>query len=131
MYYSVSYILSNLTNYALFTVKPCRSYSNCQVLHIVILYPLSQIYTVDTNRYNVNLYSFAYALGKPTFNVLFWAVTIIDCPEEMSNVRLSVGSNSASIWWVNDKEVVTLQPARSWWQRVMDVLYAVVPKEYY
>jgi len=33
--------------------------------------------------------------------------------------------------WVNDKEVVTLQPARSWWQRVMDVLYGIVPKEYY
>ena len=33
--------------------------------------------------------------------------------------------------WVDDKEVVTTQPARSWWQRVMDVIYRVVPKEYY
>ena len=65
-------------------------------------------HALDTGRYNVNLYSFAYALGKPTFNVLFWAVTIINCPKEMSGVRLSVGSNSASIWWVNGKEVIDL-----------------------
>lgn len=63
-------------------------------------------HAIDTSRYNVNLYSFAYALGKPTFNVLFWAVTIVNCPKDMQDVRLSVGSNSASIWWVNDKEVI-------------------------
>jgi hypothetical protein len=60
----------------------------------------------DTSKYNVNLYSFALALGKPTFNVLFWAVTIVNCPQEMSGVRLAVGSNAASIWWVNGKEVI-------------------------
>lgn len=29
-------------------------------------------------RYNVNLCHFAYAMGKPTSNVLFWASTVID-----------------------------------------------------
>ena len=33
--------------------------------------------------------------------------------------------------WVNDEETVTSQPARNWWQRVEDVLFMVVPKEYY
>ena len=33
--------------------------------------------------------------------------------------------------WVNDEEVVTSQPARNWWQRVEDVLFRVIPKEYY
>jgi hypothetical protein len=29
-------------------------------------------HAVDSKLYNVNLYHFAYALGKPTSNVLFW-----------------------------------------------------------
>jgi len=33
--------------------------------------------------------------------------------------------------WVNDTEVVTTQPARNWWQRVQDVFFKAVPKEYY
>ncbi|MHB1036422.1 MAG: hypothetical protein ACYC0Y_17535 [Pirellulales bacterium] len=63
-------------------------------------------HAVDTNEYNVNLYYFAYDLGKPTSNVLFWAVTIVNCPREMPGVRLTVGSNAASVWWVNGKEVI-------------------------
>ena len=35
-------------------------------------------HAVDTIDYNVNLYHFAYALKKPTSNVLFWAVTVVD-----------------------------------------------------
>jgi hypothetical protein len=65
-------------------------------------------HAVDSSVYNVNLYHFAYALRKPTFNVVFWAVTIVNCPREMPNVRLAVGSNAASIWWVNGKEVIDL-----------------------
>jgi hypothetical protein len=63
-------------------------------------------HAVDTSTYNLNLYHFAYALGKPRFNVLFWAVTIVDCPQELPGVRLAVGSNAASIWWVNGEEVI-------------------------
>ena len=33
--------------------------------------------------------------------------------------------------WTNDKETVTRQPARSWWQRVQDVFFMMFPKEYY
>ena len=65
-------------------------------------------HAVDTSAYHVNLYHFARALNKPTFNILFWAVTIINCPEEMRNVRLAVGSNAASIWWLNGKEVIAI-----------------------
>jgi len=63
-------------------------------------------HAVDTRLYNVNLYHFAYSLGKPTSNVLFWAVTIVNSPEEMHDVRLAIGSNAASVWWVNGQEVV-------------------------
>jgi hypothetical protein len=63
-------------------------------------------HAVDTSAYHVNLYHFARALNKPAFNILFWAITIVNCPEVMRNVRLAVGSNAASIWWLNGKEVI-------------------------
>jgi hypothetical protein len=74
-------------------------------------------YAVDTELYNVNLYHFAHALGKPTSDVLFWAVTIVHCPREMPVVRLAVGSNAASVWWVNGKEVIGIYGDR---QTVID-----------
>jgi hypothetical protein len=63
-------------------------------------------HAVDTNDYNVNLYYFAAAFGKSCNNAMFWAVAVINCPQEMTNVRLAIGSNSASVWWVNGKEVI-------------------------
>ena len=62
-------------------------------------------HALDTKAYNLNLYHFAWALSKPTSNVLFWAVTVVDAPREMTGVRLAIGSNAASIWWVNGEEV--------------------------
>jgi hypothetical protein len=74
-------------------------------------------HAVDTKNYNVNLYHFANALGKPTSNVLFWAVTIVHCPQEMRGVRLAIGSNAASVWWVNGQEVAGIYGDR---QTVID-----------
>ncbi len=74
-------------------------------------------HAVDTTNYNVNLYHFAYALSKPTSNVLFWAVTRVDVPQEMHNVRLAIGSNAASIWWLNGQEVIAIYGDR---QAVID-----------
>ena len=74
-------------------------------------------HAVDTKNYNVNLYHFAHALGKPTSDVLFWAVTIVNSPQEMRGVRLAIGSNAASVWWVNGKEVVGIYGDR---QTVID-----------
>ena len=74
-------------------------------------------HAVDTKKYNVNLYHFAYALKKPTSNVLFWAVTVLDCPQQLRGVRLAVGSNAASVWWVNGREVIGIYGDR---QAVVD-----------
>ncbi|HEU4391660.1 MAG TPA: acetylxylan esterase [Blastocatellia bacterium] len=71
----------------------------------------------DSINYNVNLFHFARAHGKKTSDVLFWAVTIINCPREMRDVRLSIGSNAASVWWVNGKEVIGIYGDR---QTVID-----------
>jgi hypothetical protein len=74
-------------------------------------------HAVDTKDYNVNLYHFAYGLNKPTSGVLFWAVTVVNCPEEMAGIRLSIGSNDASVWWVNGQEVIGIYGDR---QTVID-----------
>ena len=74
-------------------------------------------HAVDTVHYNVNLYHFAYALNKPTTNVLFWAVTLVNSPREMRDVRLAIGSNAASVWWVNGTEAAALYNDR---QTVID-----------
>jgi len=74
-------------------------------------------HAVDTKEYNVNLYHIARARNKPTSFVLFWAVTIVNCPEEMRDVRLAIGSNAASVWWVNGREVIGIYGDR---QTVID-----------
>ena len=74
-------------------------------------------HAVDTALYNVDLYHFAHALGKPTSNVLFWAVTVVNASQEMSGVRLAIGSNAASVWWVNGQEVIGIYGDR---QTVID-----------
>ena len=63
-------------------------------------------HAVDTVDYNVNLYHFAADWNTTANGALFWGVTIVNCPEEMQNVRLAIGSNASSIWWVNGQEVV-------------------------
>jgi len=69
-------------------------------------------HALDATGYNVNLFHFAYNLNKKKYGVLFWAVTVVNSPREMSDVRLSVGSNSASTWWLNGKEAVMLSGDR-------------------
>jgi len=74
-------------------------------------------HAVDTVNYNVNLYHFAYALKQPTSNVLFWVVTVVNAARRMSGVRLAIGSNAASVWWVNGQEATALYNDR---QTVID-----------
>jgi hypothetical protein len=74
-------------------------------------------HAVDTRDYNVNLFHFASGLGKPTSNVLFWIVTAVEAQRELSGVRLAIGSNAASVWWLNGEEVIGLYDDR---QSVID-----------
>lgn len=66
----------------------------------------------DSRLFNVKLFRFASGLGKQVYGVLFLATTIIECNEDIPNVRLSVGSNSASMWWVNGEETLLLSGDR-------------------
>lgn len=65
-------------------------------------------HALDSTGFNVKLYRFAYGLNKQVYGVIFWAVTVVNSPTEMRNVRLAAGSNASSIWWLNGKEVVDL-----------------------
>ena len=74
-------------------------------------------HALETSNFNVKLFRFAYGLDKQIYGVLFWAVTVVNCPQEMKNVRMAVGSNSASMWWLNGEEAVILSGDR---RMVMD-----------
>ena len=69
-------------------------------------------HALDSENMNVKLFRFAEKWGEEIYGVLFWAVTIIDCDEDIENVRLAVGSNSASMWWLNGEETLLLSGDR-------------------
>ena len=74
-------------------------------------------HALDTRAYNFNLYHFAWALSRPTSNVLFWVVTIVESPVELHDVRLAIGSNAASHWWLNGSSIIAFYGDR---QTVID-----------
>ncbi len=69
-------------------------------------------HALDSENYNVKLFRFAEKWGEKVYGVLFWTVTIIDCDEDIADVRLAVGSNSASMWWLNGEEALLLSGDR-------------------
>lgn len=69
-------------------------------------------YALDSKAFNFPLYHFTYAINKPPYGNLFWLVTVINCSEEINNVRMSAGVNSGGMFWLNGKEVLTLSGDR-------------------
>lgn len=76
-----------------------------------------QWHALESTNFNVKLFRFSTGLKKQFYGVLFWAVTVINSPREMKNVRMAVGSNSASMWWLNGKDALLLSGDR---RMVMD-----------
>ena len=74
-------------------------------------------HALESTNFNVKLFRFASETKKQTYGVFFWAVTVVNCPREMKNVRMAVGSNGASMWWLNGKEAIMLAGDR---RMVMD-----------
>lgn len=68
-------------------------------------------HALDSKRFNIKLFRFAEGYGKNHYSLICWAVTVINCEEDMT-VRMAVGSNSASQWWVNGEEAVILSGDR-------------------
>ena len=74
--------------------------------------PKKKWHTLDAEGYNLKLFHVAEQWGKQLYGNLFWVETVVDSPEELSGVRLAAGSNGASMWWLNDDEVLLLSGDR-------------------
>ena len=74
-------------------------------------------HAVDSKLFNVKLYRYAVGMGTGRYGMICRAVTVIDVPEDLENVRLAVGSNSASMWWIDGEEALILSGDR---RMVMD-----------
>ncbi|MCW2381289.1 hypothetical protein M2338_000854 [Sphingobium sp. B2D3B] len=64
-------------------------------------------HALDSSAFDVKLFNFAQSLGKTKYGVIFHVATVVDSPRDMQ-VRMAVGSNSASMWWVNGAETAVL-----------------------
>ena len=71
-----------------------------------------QWHKMDSKLYNVKLFRFATGLDKKYYGIVFLATTVIECDEDIDGVRLSVGSNSASLWCLNGEETLMLSGDR-------------------
>ena len=66
----------------------------------------------DSQLFNVKLYRLATCTGQQRYGVIFWATTVIECDEDINDVRFAIGSNSASKWWLNGQEMAMLSGDR-------------------
>jgi hypothetical protein len=69
-------------------------------------------YGLDSKTFNFNLFNFSYDINKPKYGLLFWMVTVVDCPEEMKDVRMTAGCNSGGMFWLNGQEALLLSGDR-------------------
>jgi len=74
-------------------------------------------HTLDSRLFNVKLYRYAVGTETGRYGIIFRMMTVIDVPEDIENVRLAVGSNSASMWWIDGEEALILSGDR---RMVMD-----------
>lgn len=74
-------------------------------------------HALDSRLFNVKLYRYAVGTETGRYGAIFRAVTVIECEEDLVDVRLAVGSNSASMWWIDGEEVLILSGDR---RMVMD-----------
>lgn len=63
---------------------------------------------LDSKNFNVKLFRFASSLDKQLYGVIFCVNTVVHCDSAINNVRLAVGTNGASYWWLNGERVITL-----------------------
>lgn len=74
-------------------------------------------HALDSKLFNVKLYRYAVGTETGRYGMICRCVTVIDCPEDLEDVRLAVGSNSASMWWIDGEEALILSGDR---RMVMD-----------
>ncbi len=55
---------------------------------------------LDCKASNIKLMRFGEYYRQRLYGVIYWVVTVIHVDEDLQDVRLSIGSNSASKWWI-------------------------------
>lgn len=82
--------------------------------HLKVTYSKETLkwHKLNSKNYNIKLMRFGEYNTKRLYGVIYWAVTVINCDSDMENVRLAVGSNSASKWWLNGEEVLLMSGDR-------------------
>ncbi|MDO5442346.1 MAG: acetylxylan esterase [Bacteroidia bacterium] len=65
-------------------------------------------HALDSDHFFVKLFRFATGLDKDRYGVIFWSVTVLNCEEDIKDVRLSIGSNKGAMWWLNGEELLLL-----------------------
>lgn len=66
----------------------------------------------DSQLYHQKLYRLATCTKQQRYGVIFWATTVVECDEDIEDVRFAIGSNSASKWWLNGEEAAILSGDR-------------------
>lgn len=66
----------------------------------------------STTSFDLDLVQFAADHNKASDAVLFLGVAYVVAPEEVKDVKLSIGSDDSSMWWVNDKQVIAVYAGR-------------------
>ena len=65
-------------------------------------------HALDAALFDLKLFNVAQSLGKPTYGVIFRVTTVIVADRDIVDAHLAVGSNSASMWWLNGVETAGL-----------------------
>ena len=65
-------------------------------------------HALDSDHFFVKLFRFAAGLDRDRYGAIFWSVTVINCDEDIENVRLSVGANCGGMWWLDGQELLLL-----------------------
>ena len=68
---------------------------------------------VKADDFSIDLNQFSTDHNKDTDSVLYWGVTYVTAPEEIKDVKLAIGSDDSSVWWVNGKEVIRVYDGRA------------------
>jgi hypothetical protein len=67
---------------------------------------------LDAATKEIDLLQFATDNKKATESVLFWGLAYVVADEDLNDVKLAIGSDDSSRWWVNGEEVITAYEAR-------------------
>lgn len=68
---------------------------------------------VSVKDFQIDLAQFATDNGKNPASCLFFGFTCVIATDDIKNVKLAIGSNDSSVWWLNGQEVIRVYMGRA------------------